>query len=202
VTASDITDEMLAQAKRLAAEKGLANVEITRAEAAALPFSEASFDLVTCRLAAHHFADVTAFAREVWRVLVPGGLLGLVDNVAPDASIWPKRSAGELRDAATFNAFKKLAHPNRWLGLEEWERVLTDAGFELLHGECMDKDMAFDPWVERMRSDTATIARLRAMLRDQPLHDFLHPRETEAGTVFTLKEGVVVAKKPASLGPR
>jgi hypothetical protein len=78
--------------------------------------------------------------------------------------------------------------------------VLTDAGFELVHSECMDKDMELDPWVERMRSDDATIARLKAMLRDQRLHGFLRPRTTDAGTVLTLKEGIIVAKKPANLG--
>jgi hypothetical protein len=38
------------------------------------------------------------------------------------------------------------------------------------------------------------------MLRDQRLHGFLRPRTTDAGTVLTLKEGIIVAKKPANLG--
>ena len=178
VTASDITDEMLTEARKLAAERGLANFKTVRADAEDLPFPDMSFDLVTCRLAAHHFSDVAAFAAEAFRVLMPGGFLGLVDNVAPDAAIAPERSAGELRDdAAAFNAFKKLADPShvRCLGLGEWERVLTETGFELVHSECIDKDMAFDPWVKRMRSNPATIARLNAMLHDQPLRGVLAP---------------------------
>ena len=183
----------------------LAISRLFAANAEDLPFPDMSFDLVTCRLAAHHFGDVAAFAAEAFRVLMPGGMLGLVDNVAPDAAITPERSAAELRnDAAAFNAFKKLADPShvRCLGLREWERVLTDAGFELVHSECIDKDMAFDPWVKRMRSNTATIARLNAMLHEQPVRGFLRPRETDAGIEFTLKEGIVVARKPAGRSPR
>src|SRR6185437_1049700 len=55
VVASDITDEMLAQAAKLATARRLTNVETAHAEAGELAFPEASFDLVTCRLAAHHF---------------------------------------------------------------------------------------------------------------------------------------------------
>jgi SAM-dependent methyltransferase len=205
VTASDITDEMLAEARKLAAARGLGNFKTVPANAEDLPFPDMSFDLVTCRLAAHHFSDVAAFAAEAFRVLMPGGLLGLVDNVAPDAAIVTGRSAGELRDdAAAFNAFKKLADPShvRCLGLEEWERVLTDAGFEVVHSECLDKDMAFDPWVKRIRSNATTIARLNAMLHDQPLRGFLRPRETDSGIEFTLKAGIGVARKPAGPNPR
>ena len=61
VVASDITGEMLAEASKLAAVRRLANVETTRAEAGNLPFPDASFDLVTCRLAAHHFPDPRYF---------------------------------------------------------------------------------------------------------------------------------------------
>ena len=78
--------------------------------------------------------------------------------------------------------------------------VLTDAGFELVHRECMDKDMEIVPWVKRMRSDDAKIARLKAMLRDQRLHGFLRPRTTDAGTALTRKDGVIVAKKSANFG--
>ena len=62
------------------------------------------------------------------------------------------------------------------------------------------KDMEIVPWVKRMRSDDAKIARLKAMLRDQRLHGFLRPRTTDAGTALTRKDGVIVAKKSANFG--
>ena len=62
----------------------------------------------------------------------------------------------------------------------------------------MDQDLEFGPWVTRMRCDEVTVARLRALLREQPLRDLLKPRDTETGTMFTLQEGIIVARKPAN----
>jgi predicted O-methyltransferase YrrM len=104
VIASDITDQMLAQAKALAAERNLTNVKIARAHAEDLPFPDMSFDLVTCRLAAHHFRDVSAFAAEAFRVLWPGGTFALVDNVSPE---------GDDALAAAYNRFEKLRDPSQ-----------------------------------------------------------------------------------------
>ena len=58
VTATDITKEMLAETRKLAKARGLSNVKTLSAGAEDLPFPDASFDLVVCRLAAHHFDDV------------------------------------------------------------------------------------------------------------------------------------------------
>ncbi len=55
-----------------------------RASAEDLPFPDTSFHLVTCGLAAHHFAKPQHFVSEAARVLIPGGTFALVDNIAPD----------------------------------------------------------------------------------------------------------------------
>src|SRR6202048_3716589 len=57
VTAVDVTPDMVATAARLAAERGVANLTIRVADAADLPFPNDHFDIVTSRVAAHHFAD-------------------------------------------------------------------------------------------------------------------------------------------------
>jgi ubiquinone/menaquinone biosynthesis C-methylase UbiE len=75
VVAADIAPGMLGATRRLAAERGLYNVAVQYADAAALPFPAAAFDLVTCRIAPHHFPDVPCFAHEVARVLNPAGAL-------------------------------------------------------------------------------------------------------------------------------
>jgi ubiquinone/menaquinone biosynthesis C-methylase UbiE len=84
VTASDVTEPMLAEARKLAKTKGLANVATAHAPAEDLPFPDGSFHLVTCRLAAHHFTKPAAFVSETYRVLTPGGTIAIVDNVSPD----------------------------------------------------------------------------------------------------------------------
>ena len=93
VIASDLTDEMLAEAAQARGAKGFANMETARADAEALPFEDGRFDLVTCRIAPHHFPDIPTFVAEVWRVLKAGGTFALVDNIAPDAEF----DAGLLR---------------------------------------------------------------------------------------------------------
>ena len=189
VIATDVTAEMLAETVRLSAQRGLANVTTARADAAALPYDEASFELVTCRLAAHHFRDPQAFVSEAWRVLVPGGTFLLVDNVSPD----------EVAAAASYNAFETLRDPShaRCLGLGEWLQLLGGTGFVDMHDECIDQDIEFGPWTQRMRCDAATAAQLEASLAEAHLRDFLNPHRDERGLVFTLQEAIIAARKPA-----
>jgi SAM-dependent methyltransferase len=198
IIASDITEEMLAQARSLAAAKALGNFETARADAAALPFEDESFDLVTCRLAAHHFPDPAAFIGEAWRVLKPEGMLALIDNISPDATAMPSALRSELRDVAiVYNAFEKLRDPShgRCLALEEWLELLGDAGFVDARCEILDQDIAFGAWTERMRCDADTVGRLKSMLGGEQLTALLKPRVTKDGLMFSLKEAIIVACK-------
>jgi ubiquinone/menaquinone biosynthesis C-methylase UbiE len=188
VTASDITPEMLQQARKLAKERGLNNVVAAQAQAGDLPFPDTSYHLVTCRLAAHHFPDPQSFVREAARVLIPGGIFALVDNVSPeDADL-----------AARYNSFEKLRDPShgRALGLGEWQSLIRAAGLTPTASEVMDQDIPFNPWVERMRCTPTTIARLKDLLQQEPLRAYLRPRETEDGLTFTLREAILTAAKP------
>ena len=200
VMAVDITSEMLWQTQKVATDAGLTNVDTKHADAGALPFPDARFDLVTCRLAAHHFPDVVAFANEVWRVLIPGGTFALVDNVSPDALIFPRACQTELRDLVIdYNALEKLRDPShvRCLTLSEWLKLMQDTGFAIAHYEHIDQQIAFSSWTARMRCDEATISRLESKLHEAQLNGFLRPRSGESGLAFTLQEAIIVARKPA-----
>ncbi|MBU2532689.1 MAG: methyltransferase domain-containing protein, partial [Alphaproteobacteria bacterium] len=102
--ASDLTREMLAQVEAQVRDKAIGNVDTVEADAEALPFDDASFNLVTCRIAPHHFPDIPKFVSEVYRVTKPGGVFALVDNAAPDEATNPGFSDEELSEAAeTYN---------------------------------------------------------------------------------------------------
>ncbi len=201
VIASDITQEMLAEAAKLARDKGLANMETAEADAEALPFADAAFDLVTSRIAPHHFPHPEAFVAEVVRVLAPGGTFALIDNIAPDVQSTPGFPDADLTDAAeTYNAFEKLRDPShaRCLGMGEWAGLMAAHGLQVIHVERIPKDMEFDPWARRLGCDEATIARLHDMLtKGSPaLTAFLKPREQEGQLWFTLDEAILIGRKP------
>ena len=84
VTASDLTPRMLEVAAAFLREQGAHNVRTARADAEALPFADGSFEVVTARIAPHHFPRPERFVREAARVLVPGGRFLLDDNMAPE----------------------------------------------------------------------------------------------------------------------
>ncbi|MCK9396682.1 MAG: methyltransferase domain-containing protein [Methylobacter sp.] len=78
IVAVDPAPNMLAQVRRLAAERGVA-VETVEAFAESIPLVSASFDLVVCRLAAHHFSNLPKAMAEMTRLAKPGGYLAIID---------------------------------------------------------------------------------------------------------------------------
>jgi ubiquinone/menaquinone biosynthesis C-methylase UbiE len=73
-TATDISAGMLAELSASAHELGL-SVSTERAEAEALPFADASFDLVFGHAVLHHIPGLEQAFREFHRVLRPGGMI-------------------------------------------------------------------------------------------------------------------------------
>jgi ubiquinone/menaquinone biosynthesis C-methylase UbiE len=124
VTAADISEGMLAETRKLAAERGLAIT--TRQHAAeVLPYPDGTFGLVTCRVAAHHFASVDNFLREAFRVLRPDGYLLVIDGAQPDNT----PSAAEW-----LHRVEKLRDPShgRFLSPAAWSGLAVKAGYEVL----------------------------------------------------------------------
>jgi ubiquinone/menaquinone biosynthesis C-methylase UbiE len=91
LTGVDLSTEMLAIARRRAAEEGRA-VALVEGDAERLPVDDASFDTVVCALSLCSIPDPAAAVAEMRRVLVPGGRLLLLDHVA---STWPPVRAAQ-----------------------------------------------------------------------------------------------------------
>jgi ubiquinone/menaquinone biosynthesis C-methylase UbiE len=85
VVAADLTPENLAAGRRAAEGRGL-DVEWVEADAEALPFPDASFDVVTSSVGAMFAPDHQAVADELLRVCRPGGTIGMV-NYTPDGGV-------------------------------------------------------------------------------------------------------------------
>jgi ubiquinone/menaquinone biosynthesis C-methylase UbiE len=123
VIATDITLEMLNEGRRLKGESRMLNVEFRLADAHDLPFDDEMFDIVTCRRAAHHFADVGRALREMRRVLKRDGRLVIDDRSVPE---------DDFVDA-TMNRLDRLHDEShvRQYRPSEWEKMLREGGFEV-----------------------------------------------------------------------
>jgi SAM-dependent methyltransferase len=80
----DMTDDMLDLARQNAAKAGAENVEFLNGEIEALPLPDAAVDVVISNCVINLSVDKPAVIAEMFRVLVPGGRIGITDVVAED----------------------------------------------------------------------------------------------------------------------
>lgn len=159
VVGLDVSPGMLAQARA----KAPPNARFEEGSAEALPFPDASFDLVTCRIAPHHFASVPAFLRESRRVLVPGGRLLIADTTvpddAPDVAAW-QNHVECLRDPSHQRNHSPLA----------WRAMVQAAGFAVeelaLRGSPID--MTLENWLTKAGCKGDHAEQVRDLFRTAP----------------------------------
>lgn len=182
----DLTPEMLEEAQRQAAARGITNVAFVPGDAEQMPFPDAYFDVVTCRIAAHHFPNVARFCREAYRVLKPGGRFLLVDNVAPEDDELDRfmNEIDKLRDPSHYRAWR----------VSELERFITDAGFSACFvAQRFGIPQGLEDWIARMGVSAPVAEEIRRR--------FEHASEAARAafgitpTTFTYPKAIIVATK-------
>ena len=98
----DTTDAMLDQARALAVQRKLRNVEWYLGDVYRLPFDDRSFDIVSCRFAFHHFQEPARAFSEMARVCRSGGRVVLCDAAA----------SSDPSKAAAFNRMERHRDPS------------------------------------------------------------------------------------------
>ena len=131
VVGTDLTPEMLAEARRLRDERNLANVAFSLADVHDLPCQSAVFHFVTCRRAAHHFSRIRRALSEMHRVLRPGGRLVIDDRSVPE---------DDFIDACMneLDRYHDESHVRQYRA-NEWRDMLETQGFVVETVECYAK---------------------------------------------------------------
>jgi ubiquinone/menaquinone biosynthesis C-methylase UbiE len=159
VIATDVTPEMLSEGEKLKIENGITTVEFQLADAHDLPFEDATFDIVTCRRAAHHFVDITQALREMQRVLKPGGRLVIDDRSVPE---------DDFVDA-TLNRLDVLhdrSHVREYRP-SEWQNMLQEAGCKVEAVEPYTKHRPLSALTQKAEpADAKEIASMVAALNE------------------------------------
>ncbi len=115
----DMTDDMLRLARQNAAQAGAKNVEFIKGEIEALPLPDASVDVVISNCVINLSVDKPAVLAEMFRVLVPGGRIGITDVVAEDQLTREDRAAAGSHVGCVAGAMSRA----------EYLDGLTAAGF-------------------------------------------------------------------------
>ena len=189
IVATDITEEMLQTTLKLARQRGVNNLEVTVADAVALPFDDHTFDMVTCRLAFHHFVDQQQALCEFARVLKTGGTVGFTDNY----------TVHDPADAEFYNQYERLRDPSHHCvnSLAQLESLFQNAGLTAKTIKRLSKRFEFHQWADRQRVSDIDKKRLLDMLDHVPegLQPLLQPEKDKTGVYFNLAEVVIVAER-------
>jgi SAM-dependent methyltransferase len=117
-----------------------------------LPFADASFDVVACRLAAHHFQNVEAGVGEMARVA--SDLVLVVDNLRMgDAD----EEANRVRDPSHVRNYSE----------EEWRALFAGAGLDVVEARTRERRIELEPWLDRTGCTGEDAARVRELVADR-----------------------------------
>jgi ubiquinone/menaquinone biosynthesis C-methylase UbiE len=187
-TGIDLTPAMLDQARRTQQEQGIANVSWLRGDVTDLPWPDASFDIVTCRFAFHHFPEPLTVLRQMRRVCRPGGRVLVADSCPASGK------------AAAFNAMEKMRDPSHTRALPEQDMraLFRDAGLPDPQVERTRLALSLDEFLGRSYPREGDEARIRQMF-ERALHDDamdVQPRQEAGQILFSVPVAVFAAQVP------
>jgi SAM-dependent methyltransferase len=122
------------------------------APAEQLPFADASFDVVACRIAAHHFDDVRAAVAEMARV--SRDRVVVQDNVFLGERV---EEAEKLRDPTHVRCYSA----------DEWRELFAGAGLGVEAERLFERAVDVEPWLARVETPADDAARIRELLADR-----------------------------------
>jgi ubiquinone/menaquinone biosynthesis C-methylase UbiE len=194
VTLSDLADAMLDRAREEAARRGL-QVEFRRHSAESLPYAGGTFDLVICRVAAHHFSAPERFICETARVLKPGGAFVLIDGSVED---------GQAEAEGWLHQVEKLRDPShhRFLTPSAWTALCEGVGLRVIRANLEPfKQPDLEWYFETADTPPANRERVRELVREAPAaaRGLFRVAEEEGRTVWWWQRLTLVARRGSPL---
>ena len=189
VVGGDIAQGMLAAAKDLAVQHAVSNVAFVLCDVHCLPFAADCFDLVTCRIAPHHFQALPAALADVRRILKSGGRFVLEDSLAPD-----EPAAAVFLEALETRRDATHVHT---LSRDEWTAALEDAGLATARETVFAKTHDFDLWIRRTGLPDGAVREIEADILASPaaVRDRLFDIEGDRVTTLRDRKLIVRAEK-------
>jgi len=188
VVGLDVTREMLNEARRVAAERSIANVDWVMGDAEHLPFQDATFDVYVVRAAPHHFLHVDAFLAEAFRVLKPDRDAAFVDCAPPMPA----------RDVLHEVELRRDPSHIRSLTVEEWVARLERAGFEVESAQGRELDWNYQEWMDNMAIGAELSVELAAVIESAKgeAREQLHPERRDGKLWHAYWHALIRAHKP------
>jgi len=159
VVAFDGTRPMLDVCGAEGRKRGLA-FDRTQGDAHRFPFRSESFDIVTCRIAAHHFEDPFAALREIARVMHRKSRFYLYDLSSPDSD-----SMGKWIDS--IETLRDPSHVCCWSS-RAWEGLALGAGLRIVHSARYRRQYDMPHWLGRSDITPDQRAEIQARVRSIP----------------------------------
>jgi SAM-dependent methyltransferase len=122
------------------------------APAEEIPFPDGSFDVVACRVAPHHFADIERAVREMARV--SAALVLVADNLFLSEMV---DEAEKLRDPTHVRCYTE----------GQWRELFAGAGLTVEEVRRFEKRIELEPWLARARCSGEAAVRVRELLSDR-----------------------------------
>jgi ubiquinone/menaquinone biosynthesis C-methylase UbiE len=184
----DITRQMLDEARRVAAERAIVNVDWAMGDAVRLPFQDETFDLYTVRAAPHHFPDIPSFLDEAFRVLRPGRDAAFIDCSAPLPARELLHEVEVRRDPSHVLS----------LTLEEWVGHLERAGFEIDVASGRELDWDYESWMSNQAVKPELVEELAKVIEsaEGEARRQLHPERREGKLWHAYWHSLIRAHKP------
>ncbi|GCE20582.1 class I SAM-dependent methyltransferase [Dictyobacter kobayashii] len=188
ITVTDLTPAMLEQAKAFLTGQGVTNAQYRIADAEQLPFADNSFDRATCRIAPHHFPNVSQAVNEIARVLKTHGLFLLIDSCAP--------ADPELN--AFLNGIEKWRDNSHICSYtqEQWQTFFQEADLEIERAEMFRRTHNYREWTTRSQLSAEETSQLEAHIlsRSQSVQSYFEIVKNEAGQLISFSADYILLK--------